>query len=137
MYEVDASHCTPPEVFQHTTYHVSGYDFTCRPIQLHMISLALFASLIAPFGGFLASGIKRAYDIKDFGTVIPGHGGFTDRMDCQFIMLFCTHVHYRTFIRVVPVTVASVMSSIHTLTGPDQLAVLKELQEMVTAKGLL
>merc|ERR1712139_392981 len=136
MYEVDASHCTPPEVFQHTTYTVSGMSFTCRPIQLHMISLALFASLIAPFGGFLASGIKRAYNIKDFGTIIPGHGGFTDRMDCQFIMLFCTYVHYRTFIRVLPMTVEQLSKSMSALSGPEQLTLLSELQALVSAQGL-
>ena len=27
----------------------------------------MMASLIGPFGGFLASGIKRAYGVKDFG----------------------------------------------------------------------
>jgi phosphatidate cytidylyltransferase len=43
----------------------------------------LFASIIAPFGGFFASGFKRAFKIKDFGDSIPGHGGITDRMDCQ------------------------------------------------------
>lgn len=34
-------------------------------------------------GGFFASGFKRAFKIKDFGDSIPGHGGLTDRMDCQ------------------------------------------------------
>ncbi|EOD20398.1 phosphatidate cytidylyltransferase [Emiliania huxleyi CCMP1516] len=38
-----------------------------------------FASLVAPFGGFFASGIKRAYKIKDFSAIIPGHGGVFDR----------------------------------------------------------
>ena len=45
--------------------------------------LAMFASIIAPFGGFFASGFKRSFKIKDFGDSIPGHGGMTDRMDCQ------------------------------------------------------
>ena len=31
---------------------------------LHSIPLATFASLIAPFGGFFASGFKRAFKIK-------------------------------------------------------------------------
>jgi phosphatidate cytidylyltransferase len=137
QYEVDANNCTPPWVFKQETYDLMGHAFTARPIQLHMIPLALFASFIAPFGGFLASGIKRAYNVKDFGSLIPGHGGFTDRMDCQFIMLFCTHVHYRTFIRVVPVTVAALTKTIGALSGEDQLTLLKEIQEMVTAKGLL
>lgn len=53
------------------------------PYQLHLLVFAVFASLVAPFGGFFASGFKRAFNIKDFGHSIPGHGGMTDRMDCQ------------------------------------------------------
>lgn len=35
--------------------------------------------------------------LQDFGDSIPGHGGFTDRMDCQIIMglfvyIYVTHV---------------------------------------------
>ncbi|PIN23166.1 CDP-diacylglycerol synthase [Handroanthus impetiginosus] len=56
------------------------------PVQWHALCLGLFASIIAPFGGFFASGLKRAFKIKDFGDSIPGHGGFTDRMDCQMIV---------------------------------------------------
>ena len=52
---------------------------------MHSLVLSLFASLVAPFGGFFASGFKRAIKIKDFGDVIPGHGGITDRMDCQIL----------------------------------------------------
>jgi len=44
------------------------------PVQLHALALASFSSLIAPFGGFFASGVKRAFQIKDFGDSIPGHG---------------------------------------------------------------
>jgi phosphatidate cytidylyltransferase len=48
--------------------------------------IGLIASLITPFAGFFASGMKRAYGIKDFGTALPGHGGFVDRMDCILFM---------------------------------------------------
>ena len=53
------------------------------PVQFHALVLSAFASIIAPFGGFFASGFKRGFKIKDFGDSIPGHGGMTDRMDCQ------------------------------------------------------
>lgn len=52
-------------------------------MQFHALVLSMFASIIAPFGGFFASGFKRGFKIKDFGDSIPGHGGMTDRMDCQ------------------------------------------------------
>jgi len=55
------------------------------PFQFHALVMAIFASLVAPFGGFFASGFKRAFNIKDFGQSIPGHGGMTDRMDCQCV----------------------------------------------------
>jgi len=51
----------------------------------HALFLALYASVIAPFGGFLASAVKRSYGKKDFGSFIPGHGGFIDRFDCQIV----------------------------------------------------
>lgn len=60
--------------------------------------LSIFASLIAPFGGFFASGFKRAFRIKDFGESIPGHGGVTDRMDCQVLMGFFVWVYCGTFV---------------------------------------
>ena len=136
LYIDDANNCNPPTVFVHQTYTVDelgGYTFTCRPIQLHMIALALFASIIAPFGGFMASGMKRAYNIKDFSSVIPGHGGFTDRMDCQFIMLFCTHVHYRTFIHSPLHTVAAIVTTASYLSGADQALLVSKLQSMIAA----
>lgn len=70
------------------------------PVQLHALVMACFASLIAPFGGFFASGVKRAFNIKDFGDSIPGHGGMTDRMDCQFLMGVFSSIYYQSFIKV-------------------------------------
>ena len=83
--------CDPNPVFVPKTYSLPhlfflGEDttlsFSVAPMQFHTLALATFASLIAPFGGFFASGLKRTFKIKDFGQSIPGHGGMTDRMDC-------------------------------------------------------
>ncbi|HHT87802.1 MAG TPA: phosphatidate cytidylyltransferase [Clostridiales bacterium] len=39
------------------------------------------ASVISQFGDLAASAIKRNFDIKDYGRMIPGHGGILDRFD--------------------------------------------------------
>ncbi len=39
------------------------------------------ASVISQFGDLAASAIKRNHDIKDYGRLIPGHGGILDRFD--------------------------------------------------------
>merc|ERR1712146_858263 len=67
-------------------------------VQYVAVGLALFASLVAPFGGFFASAVKRAFKIKDFAGFIPGHGGITDRMDCQMIMTLCSWITFTTFV---------------------------------------
>lgn len=46
-----------------------------------LIVVSLVASLIGIFGDLTASIIKRQRKIKDFGTIMPGHGGVIDRFD--------------------------------------------------------
>ena len=44
-----------------------------------IISLAL--SLVSEFGDLVFSSIKRKYKVKDYGNIMPGHGGVLDRLD--------------------------------------------------------
>jgi len=43
--------------------------------------LCLFLPLFATLGDFVFSSIKRSFDVKDYGKLIPGHGGVLDRLD--------------------------------------------------------
>ena len=112
--------------------------FLIKPIQFHVLTLATFASLIAPFGGFFASGLKRTFKIKDFGESIPGHGGITDRMDCQFIMGFFTFMYYQSFIAEYSTSVGGVLeAAVQGLTGEDQLEVIIALTKHLINQGVV
>lgn len=43
--------------------------------------VAACVSCVGQIGDFFESGLKRAYNMKDSGTLIPGHGGMMDRLD--------------------------------------------------------
>ena len=43
--------------------------------------LGAVVAVLAPLGDLAMSAAKRALDIKDMGSVLPGHGGFLDRID--------------------------------------------------------
>ena len=100
--------------------------------------MAAFASLVAPFGGFFASGFKRAFKIKDFGHSIPGHGGLTDRFDCQFLMGLFSYVYYSSLIRDSRMSVQLVMQIITTqLPIADQKQLLQHLSSYLVDQGQL
>jgi phosphatidate cytidylyltransferase len=82
----------------------------------------------SPLGGFYASAIKRAYKIKDFDSLFPGHGGVMDRVDCQLFMVAFTTVHYLSLIA--PSQTPSVdlmLSMFHRMTSRDQLQLVQEV----------
>ena len=43
--------------------------------------LPFVVGLVAQIGDLCESFFKRAFDIKDSGSILPGHGGFLDRFD--------------------------------------------------------
>lgn len=56
-----------------------------------LTAISAVGALISMVGDLTASAIKRNYDIKDYGRLIPGHGGVLDRFDS---VLFTAPVIY-------------------------------------------
>lgn len=105
------------------------------PVQWHALCLGLFASVIAPFGGFFASGFKRAFKIKDFGDSIPGHGGMTDRMDCQMVMAVFAYIYHQSFIVAQSVSLEMIFDQIVlNLSFEEQRALFGKLAQVIQDK---
>lgn len=60
------------------------FKFAMNSTQTHvfiMAGISAVGALISMVGDLTASAIKRNYEIKDYGKLIPGHGGILDRFD--------------------------------------------------------
>ncbi|HWC13420.1 MAG TPA: phosphatidate cytidylyltransferase [Actinomycetota bacterium] len=55
------------------------------------LGIGLLCALFAPAGDLIESLAKRELGIKDSGRLLPGHGGFLDRLDA---ILFCCPIVY-------------------------------------------
>ncbi|MBP3737193.1 MAG: phosphatidate cytidylyltransferase, partial [Lachnospiraceae bacterium] len=58
------------------SHYYPGEDLTAA-----FAIIGFAGSIISMIGDLAASAIKRNHDIKDYGTIIPGHGGIMDRFD--------------------------------------------------------
>jgi phosphatidate cytidylyltransferase len=55
------------------------------------LALGVVVAIMAPLGDLCESLLKRDIGVKDFGTLLPGHGGVLDRFDA---LLFCLPAVY-------------------------------------------
>lgn len=74
---------------------IFGYIFKddIKIPMLNLFVLSFFTSISAQLGDLIASSIKRFTGIKDFGNLIPGHGGILDRFD-SILMISVTVFMY-------------------------------------------
>ncbi len=59
---------------------------------LLLILLISILSIISTMGDLVFSAIKRNFKIKDYGKIMPGHGGVLDRMDSFLFVLLALYV---------------------------------------------
>ena len=52
-----------------------------------IFAFGIVISAMSQIGDWLASSIKRAVNIKDYGNFMPGHGGMLDRFDSVLFTL--------------------------------------------------
>lgn len=65
------------------------FDFALPPqfVLAHKIALAFIIGLGAAWGDLVSSLIKRVADVKDWGNIIPGHGGLLDRANSMVVVI--------------------------------------------------
>lgn len=65
-------------------FNLMFFNFVYNDIKINFITLILIiflGTIFSILGDLVASVIKRQYNVKDFGSIMPGHGGFLDRFD--------------------------------------------------------
>lgn len=79
--------------FVSTVFYVSVFNYTGN--MLILIITIFVLAMIGQLGDLIFSSIKRYYKIKDFGNIMPGHGGILDRLDSiLFVLLAFSFIYY-------------------------------------------
>ena len=52
---------------------------------VHILAIAFIIAVFGCWGDLVESMLKRSYNVKDSGKIMPGHGGLLDRFDASLI----------------------------------------------------
>lgn len=66
---------------------------------IHFAVLGLICGVISQIGDWSASAIKRAVGIKDYGNIMPGHGGVLDRVDSILFTAPAVYLYINIFFK--------------------------------------
>ena len=73
-------------VFVSFIFYASAFNYGGNIFIL--ISIILLLTVSGQLGDLVFSSIKRFYEVKDFGNIMPGHGGVLDRLDSILFVIF-------------------------------------------------
>lgn len=75
-------------------YFLAGLLGMSQPAFWHFIVIGFFGGIVAQIGDLFASSVKRHCNVKDFGSIFPGHGGMLDRLDSILFVTMFVYVYY-------------------------------------------
>lgn len=78
-------------IYTYMANHFWGTEYS----YFYFTIISLVLSIVSQIGDFVASTVKRFVDMKDYGNLLPGHGGMLDRIDS---LLFLTPFAYMIFL---------------------------------------
>lgn len=91
-------------IFMTNTLMKSSFT-TANGTQFFIVVIALLIPILTQVGDIIASLIKRKCYVKDYGTILPGHGGIMDRIDGLILSIFVIGI--LIFLFVVPSAIVS------------------------------
>ena len=75
------------------------FQNSLKTLDVIMLTLMIFICTVAAvFGDLLISSIKRQANLKDTGSLIPGHGGLLDRIDSHILCIPVFFVLYEVLL---------------------------------------